>query len=403
MADHRSNLSIKSDSVLDHLPLFRRQIQDIAGQTHTPEESGCHGIGDPPAGITLADHCPDLALTGKDRPMEIRCDHRNFRTLMGVGEGSHTAQPHHQRLHFTSAGRAVFQDDPGNFLLHFLDESSGRLHILPQTFAQGLRAVASNPDGVVVIHFHISEPAGFQSTDHPLRQIFLHPRIRHIPEPAAGSLKYAAVSVKQMLGVIPGVSRTSHIVDLEPDPRNHAGLPDRRCGLIQTFRKKFRRNLIITHGDIPWNPLPFKPAAVDDKILQSFSFHSVQDLHNVLMGRTAPGCTIFVEHHRQFLLALRTFFTGAVHRPGHSLRDTVHISAGHGQDRRRRAKIFARDQFLLPVSEIVIRQSARQRRAVVLPVNFHLPGRVVGDHRAPEYAADPVLRHHPRKEMIDCH
>ena len=206
-----------------------------------------------------------------------------------------------------------------------------------------------------------------------------------------------------MVRLVPCVGCTPHIVNLKPDSGDHPRFTDCFNGFSQSLRKQLRGNGIITHGRIPGDSLPFIPSAVDDKIFQIFALYLFQDPNNIFMGRTAPGRAVFVEHHGKFLFALRSLFAGTVHRSGHSLRNTVHISAGNGQDRCRRLKTFFRQKFLFPMSEVIICQASGQRHTVIFPEDLHLPGRVVREHCTPQYTVFSVLYHQPWKKMVHRH
>ena len=109
LTDHRCRLPIECHSPFYHIPLFIRKFRYITRQAHPAKKCIGNGIANPFQRIVPADHRPDLALARKDGPVQIRRNNRYLLRLVGVGEGCHRTEAHHQRFQLVSAGGAVLQ------------------------------------------------------------------------------------------------------------------------------------------------------------------------------------------------------------------------------------------------------------------------------------------------------
>ena len=381
VSDDPSHLPEEGNPFIDLCPLLRRKFMDVAGQAHHAQESVDQGIIDPPDTVFRPQRRPDLALCRQDQPVKPGGNDRNLRALMCVGEGSHIGNTHQGRLQPVSAGRAVFDPDLRDLFPQAAEESQRSLHILPQALAKAIRVIASGSDTVVIVDLCIPEAAFLQQADYPLVQISLYLRHAHVQETAVIRVDHRSVPFQQHLFPPEDLRAPGTRFRFKPQSGNHSMIADHIRGSLQALREHFcflRNPVAAAVG--PAFSLPPVPSRIDHQEFDPAALQAVSDLFQVLMGRISPGCAVFIEHHRQ--LRIRPWHVCPMDRQ-QPLADPVHAPAAHGYICLGRLKAFSRRDRLCPVPEVLIRQGRHHVQTVILPADFHLPGRRTGQLHRP--------------------
>ena len=133
--------------------------------------------------------------------------------------------------------------------------------------------------------------------------------------------------------------RFSHILYFKPYPGLHIGIFNRLYCLIKSLREQLLRDIIVSHHDIPGNPLFLIPSAVYDKIGKSPVFYHIQNTSDILVGRTSPCSAVLVKDNGQSLLTFRPRIHISFQCTRHSLGNPVHTAAPcNGQNSHRTQK-----------------------------------------------------------------
>ena len=100
-------------------------------------------------------------------------------------------------------------------------------NLLIQPFAQRFRTVTAKTDGFVIIDLHIVNIVVTQKINDPVRQIFLHLGLAHIPKAAVARCDGPPIAGQQPVGFGKAVRfiAPSHL-ELKPDAGLHPGIVD---------------------------------------------------------------------------------------------------------------------------------------------------------------------------------
>jgi len=248
--DDGPDFAVEGHGLFDDGPLFRGKRGDVAREAEPAQEPGAEGVVETLGGVFGMKHGPDLRFFRRNEALQVRANPRNFGTFVRVGKAAHRRGTDHKRLEAMAAGRAILDDEIGQFLLDFLEEAVNTHEVLAQAFTQTVRIVATDADSIVVIDLEIAETFAAKKLNDPFREKIDDPWIAKIPEAAETGLDDVSVPLEQMLGFFKNLRAIGNDFKFEPDAGNLSIGAERRIQLGKALGKFFRMDFPITVGGL---------------------------------------------------------------------------------------------------------------------------------------------------------